>query len=168
MALTDAEARARAEATVRAYCGWHVAPEKDETLTLDGSGNGALLLPSLHVVDVVSITENGTLLDPTDYAWSQAGMVRRFPATWRVDAQGRWTGNLRAVVVEVVHGFTDWPLDVLAVIDRLVVRATAGVGVLSQVGAVAYATGQDGVPLSDSLSTADRDALAPYLLPFRP
>ena len=169
MALTEGEARARAEATVRAHCGWHVAPVKDETITLDGPGTGALLLPSLHVVDVLTITEDGAELTPAiDYSWSVSGAVRRYPESWRVDSQGRWTGNFRAVVVELTHGFDQWPLDVLAVIDRLVARAMSGAGVLSQVGAVSFATGQDGLPLSDSLSTTDKAALGPYVLPFRP
>jgi hypothetical protein len=169
VALTEEEARARAEATVRAYCGWHIAPVKDETLTLDGPGTGTLMLPSLHVLDVLSITEDEILLTPLDYAWSQAGMVRRFASgCWQVDRQPRWTGNFRAVVVEITHGFTDWPPDVLVVIDRLVARAVSGAGVLSQVGAVSYATGQDGLPLSDTLSSADTAPLARYLLPFRP
>ena len=70
---------AQAEAMVRAWCGWHIAPERDEVLTLDGPGGAHLTLPSLHVVDVASVVENGELLDPANglYTWSAAGIITK-------------------------------------------------------------------------------------------
>lgn len=168
MAPTDEEARARAEATVRAYCGWHIAPEQDDDITLDGPGSGALLLPSLRVVAVTSVTEDGVVLDPSAYSWSATGLLRRCPAGWVVWQQPRWTDSLRGVQVAFTHGYTEWPAEVLAVLDRLVARAGAGLSTLTQVGAVQYAMGSDGLPAADTLSSADAAVLAPYRLPFRP
>ena len=38
-----------AQAAVRAYCGWHIAPSLSETLVLDGTGARAFILPTLHL-----------------------------------------------------------------------------------------------------------------------
>lgn len=166
-----ADAQARAEATVRAWCGWHVAPERSEVLTLDGPGGPTLVLPSLHVVDIASITEGGVVLDPAAYSWSAAGMVRRhhvtvydeYPSHW----PPVWTDAYRAVVVDLTHGFTEMPADVQGVIDRLAARTGLG-GNLAQVGAVRYAVGADGLPVSETLTPADEAVLAPYRLPKLP
>ena len=45
----DAAAVRAAGAAVRGYCGWHVAPEVEQTITLDGTGGPTLVLPSLLV-----------------------------------------------------------------------------------------------------------------------
>jgi len=168
-----ADATAQAEAQVRAYCGWHIAPEVADTLTLDGPGTGTLVLPSLHVVAIDAITEDGTVLDPTVYQWSQAGIVRRgAPGNgawcWTVSNQYRWTGNLQGLTVELDHGYEEWPLDVQSVIDRVAARAAEGASVLTQVGAVAYATDSDGMPAGGSLSSSDRAVLSRYKIPYRP
>ncbi|MFF1820390.1 hypothetical protein ACFVWG_24000 [Kribbella sp. NPDC058245] len=160
MPLTPAEATARAEADVRAYCGWHIAPAKTETLTLDGPGGALLVLPSLRVSSVASVTDNATQLDPAGFAWSAAGVVR---LTGRA-----WTEALRGVTVTLTHGYAEMPLDVTAVIERLAARAVDGSSLYSQVGAVAYASGEDGLPASGSLTTLDRMVLDRYRLPPRP
>lgn len=170
MALTEAQATARAEAAVRAYCGWHVAPETDALLTLDGPGSPVLLLPSLHVTAVASVAENGELVDPADYSWSASGVVRRSRsaltiATW---SGSGWTDALRGVTVAFTHGYQEWPLEVQAVVERLAARALEGATVLTQVGSVSYATGEDGLPIGGTLSSVDRAVLDRYKLPPRP
>lgn len=160
MPLTPAEATARAEAEVRAYCGWHIAPEKTETLTLDGPGGTLLVLPSLRVSAVTSLADNGTQLDPAGFAWSAAGVVRRTGNTW--------AEALRGITVTLTHGYPDMPLDVTAVIERLAARAQDGPSLYSQVGAVSYASGEDGLPASGSLTLLDRMVLDRYRLPPRP
>lgn len=159
-----ADAQARAEATVRAWCGWHVAPERSEVLVLDGPGTTTLVLPSLYVVDIASITEDGVVLDPSHYSWSAAGMVRRLQADYY---HWGWSNAYRSLQVDLTHGFTEWPADVQGVIDRLAAR-TGISGNLAQVGAVRYAVGADGLPVSETLTPADEAALAPYKLPPRP
>jgi hypothetical protein len=63
----DEDAWAATVAEVRAFCGWHIAPEVTETLTLDGPGGYVLVLPTLHLVDLVSVTNDGTAI--TDPEW---------------------------------------------------------------------------------------------------
>jgi hypothetical protein len=171
MALTEADALTRAEASVRAYLGWHLAPEKTETLTLDGPGGPVLLLPTLRVSELVSITEEDRLVPVDDYEWSESGVVRRGRASSYSAWGASWTSRLRGVQVELTHGFPEMPLDVTAIIERLAARASEaskGSALLQQVGQVAYATGEDGAPLSGSLSSLDRQVLGRYKLPPRP
>lgn len=168
MPLSQADATARAEAEVRAYCGWHIAPQREDTLTLDGPGGPLLVLPSLHVVSVASVAENGTELAPEGYAWSAAGVLRRTSSAYSWGSCGGWTDEFRAVVVTLTHGYAEMPLDVQAVIDRLASRSMADPSQYSQVGAVAYATGADGLPASGSLTELDRMVLDRYRLPPRP
>lgn len=162
-------------ALVRLYCGWHVAPEQDDTLVMDGPGASTLILPSLHVVDLTAITEDGVLLDPTAYSWSSAGIVRRGDTSWWMTSPywrgcgPRWTANLRGLEVELTHGYTDWPPEVMGVIERLTARANADDTVLAQVGGVRYATDADGMPVSGaSVTDVDRHILDAYRLPELP
>lgn len=173
--LTEEEALSRAEAAVRSYCGWHVAPSTTETLVLDGPGASVLLLPSLHVTDVESIEERGTLVDPASYEWSESGAVRRVSGglleSWGSWRGPRWTRAYRGLAVRLTHGYAEMPLDVLAIIERLADRAIAsseGAGTLSAVGAVSFATGSDGLPIGGSLTETELGVLARYKLPPRP
>lgn len=168
MPLSQADATARAEAEVRAYCGWHIAPQREDTLTLDGPGGPLLVLPSLHVVSVASVAENGTEVDPEGYAWSAAGVVRRTSSSLSWSSTGGWTDTYRGIVVTLTHGYADMPLDVQSVIDRLAARSVDDPSQYSQVGSVAYATGADGLPASGSLTALDRAVLDRYRLPPRP
>lgn len=163
MPLSEADALARAEAEVRAYCGWHIAPSRDETFALDGSDANVLMLPTLHMTDLLSLSvDDQTVEVSDDIEWSVAGYIRRGAA---------WTSRLRGVVVEITHGYDELPLDVTAVIERVSVRArelSESSQVLSQVGQVRYAVGVDGLRNVPLLSEADRFVLDRYRIPPRP
>lgn len=168
MALTEEEARAQAEAEVRAYCGWHITPLVTETLTVDGSGNRSQMLPTLHLVNVTAVTDGDTVLTvglgpSSDVEWSHNGYLRF--NTWQ--HHRKFTERLQGVTADVVHGYADWPLDVLAVVRRLTQRALDSdeAGTLAQVGQVRYATGSDGLPATGTLTDLDRNVLDRYRLP---
>jgi hypothetical protein len=112
---------AQASAAVRNYCGWHVAPKIQQTWQLDGLGVIALRLPTLELVDLLSVSNEGTPLDPATVQWSHDGYLRRI-ATGCGYSDGYWTTAYRGVIVEAVHGF-----DLAAVGDltALVVSMTA-------------------------------------------
>jgi hypothetical protein len=165
--LSQADATARAEAEVRAYCGWHIAPVRTDNLTLDGPGGPLLVLPTLRVVSVASVAENGTTLGPEGYAWSAAGVLRRTSSSLSWSSWRGWTDALRGIAVSLTHGYDAMPLDVTAVIERLAARGME-TQLYSQVGAVAYATGEDGLPATGSLTSLDRMVLDRYRLPPRP
>ena len=148
-----------AQASVRAYCGWHIAPSMTQTMTLDSEGGSTLMLPSLHVTDVSSITADGEdLADKAD--WSVDGMIRL--------RSGRFPDRFRAVQVTFTHGFeiNEVP-DVSSIILSLARRAAAGPGVIASQSAngssVSYLTA-GGAPLSTPLLQIEKDALGPYKL----
>lgn len=117
-----------AEAAVRSYCGWHIAPVIEEDLILDGTGTGTVFVKSLHLVDVTAAENDGTVLDPLTLEWSESGFVR---------IDGLWTDKLRAVTLTVEHGFEEVP-DVAEIVRAVAARATASpTGVVrEQAGAV--------------------------------
>lgn len=175
-ALTEEQATDRALAAVRAYVGWHLAPATSETLTLDGPGAPVLLLPTLRVTELASITEEGNLVAEDSYEWSATGVVRRRrtgPTLYGSSTYfgPSWTSRFRGLEVTLTHGYDVMPPEVSSIVDRLAARAlegSTGSAVLTQVGQVAYATGEDGLPVTDTLSSLDRGVLDRYKLPARP
>lgn len=105
-AFSDDEALAAASERLRDHCGWHIAPVVTETITLDGPGGTLLLLPSLRVVDVHSVTNDGVAV--TDFEWSAKGWIR-----------GSWTSRARGIVVNLTHGFDDCPAAIRSIASRM-------------------------------------------------
>lgn len=107
-----------AQAAVRSYCGWHVAPIIEETLTVDGSGTRRILLPTKHLLAVTEVNETiqGQTLQVTDYTWSMAGILKRDDKPF--------TDNYRSVTVTIKHGWNpeDVP-DIQALIIQMARRA---------------------------------------------
>ena len=98
-----------AGALVRGACQWHVAPSVETTLVLDTEGGRVLLLPSLHVTEILSVTDGaGTVLD--GWTWSASGMLERTTP---------WPSGFRAVHVRLRHGLDKVPADLAAVVADL-------------------------------------------------
>lgn len=96
------------------YCGWHVTPERVDVLTLDGPGGRLLRLPTLRLVELTAISENGVALDVDELCVSPLGMVSK-------KYGGCWASNFGAIEVTMTHGFDDAPdfdAAVLSAIDR--------------------------------------------------
>lgn len=168
MALDETQARERAEAEVRAFCGWHVAPTKREVLVLDGEGTRTVFLPTLRLTELHSLSVNGTPVDLATVQWSPTGIVRYgYAPTSGWDGYQFTRGQLGGVEADVTHGWETWPLEVLSVVDRLAARTVADPGNLVQVGQVRVGVGQDGLPLGGTLTDVDRDVLLRYRIPGR-
>ena len=152
-----------ANAEVRRYCGWHIAPVVTEQLVLDGSGGNILLLPTQKLVSLNSVfiedeeipldrfhysPDRGTL-DYSGWFWP------RFPV-----------GSIR---LNMTHGYDldDVP-DVVAVISAVATRArTTPAGVVSQTVAgasVSYATDRTGAALTVGLLGSEAATLNPFRL----
>jgi hypothetical protein len=97
----------------RGAVGHLVTLVTDEVVTLDGNGRESLLLPVWPTVAVAGVLLDGQeVVDGTDFAWSDAGMLRRLGGE-------RWPDRLRCVQVTYTHGWTDVPEDIQeAVIDQ--------------------------------------------------
>lgn len=146
---------AQAEARVRSYCGWHIAPSVTETRTLYGRGRN-LFLPSRYVTAIVSVTDAATPV-PVD-TWT----LRDDAYLERADGYADWPKRT-PVVVEFTHGYPETPADVQQVVHDMVNRALDSVkspGLSrKRVGDVdrAWLAGEK-VTLTDD----NRDALSPY------
>lgn len=144
-------------AAVRRYCGWHITPEQDDTFVLDGTGGHFLLLPSAHVVDVTAITNDGTVIDPLDAQWSDAGIVK---------INGRWTDKLRGVTIDVTHGWADGAVPDIAMQVVLIaarVAASPRGETITAIGGVSVQLAATGL----ALTPAEQLALAPYCVAGR-
>lgn len=118
----------QASAAVRRYCGWHISPVIDEQLIVDGSGGRALGLPTLRLLDVLSVYEPGAVVvsNPplpeeqvslADLDWSVSGWLSRVTP---------WTDRERGVWVTARHGFEPVEVpDLAAVVCIVAARAAA-------------------------------------------
>jgi hypothetical protein len=82
---------------IRRYCGWHITPVRDETLTLDGPGGRELALPTMRILTDPTITQLGTVVDATTYDWSELGEVEL--------RYGCWSSRKRSIVAAFSHGY---------------------------------------------------------------
>lgn len=125
---------------VNRYCGWHVVGERTETLTVDGTGETTVHLPTLRLVEVVEVVEDSwsggeltttTRSAPADYTWSVHGIVER--------RTGCWTRERRGVHVTCTHGF-EVADALLGVVIAAAVRhaSTPDGNALSRVGDISY------------------------------
>jgi hypothetical protein len=152
--LTPIEA---AQAAVRGYCGWHVAPVVTETLTLDGHGDKRLLLPSLMVKEIFDVTVDGKLMDLADLEWSADGMLKL--------KSGYFPNKYRSVVVTLEHGFE--PEEVSHIVQQIADRI-----ILAPDAAAVFARVSTGDRSMDYRATAgsigllglERDMLEPFKL----
>jgi hypothetical protein len=151
-----------ASAGVRRWCGWHIAPVLEETLTGDGPAGRLLLLPTGRLLAVLEASDAGTVLDVSGVDFSRSGMVElpRTSGTW-------WSGRLGAVSVRVRHGYdlADVP-DVAQIVKQLTANALASPmgATREQAGtvSVAWATTAPGVSGGLSLLQRDMDILAAF------
>jgi hypothetical protein len=152
-ALSDDDRLDQAEALVRDWCGWHIAPSKTETITVDGSGVDSLVLPTKYLTAVTSVTEDGVALtEGVNFRWSQAGVI------YRID-WCRFTRKRQAVVVEFSHGYASPPVAVQsAIADLATTMDTTDAGLIRnrQVGQV-----------TEGYSPASTDPILSRLEPYR-
>lgn len=152
-----------AQAAVRHYCGWHIAPSVTETIVVNASGGKALALPSKHVTALTSVLV-GTTDVTASVAWSQAGTI--------VLTSGFWPDLPGSVHVTITHGWDiDEVPDVAAIILAVARRARTSPGAIAAQSvngaSVSFAT-SGGAPLGVPLMRAEMEALAPYRLGARP
>lgn len=108
-------------AGLRRYCGWHVTPViTGHTVRLDGPGAALLTLPTLQLVELTALTENGADALPSAIWAAADGHPRRAQVA---NTSGWWCGGLGSVSATMSHGFTedaaaDWRLAVMRAVER--------------------------------------------------
>lgn len=109
--FTDEQVDA-AVAAVRRAAQWHIAPEQEDTVTLDVECRESFLrLPTRHLVSVEEIRDLDAteIIDPDDYRVSlNLGQVKRGAAYW--------PSGYAAVEVDITHGYEETPPDLFAII----------------------------------------------------
>ncbi len=153
-----ASPREAAEAAVRAWCGWHVSPVIEETLTLDGNGTNRIVLPSNMVHAVNELLVDGMPVE--GFSFSRDGWVQ-LPAGCLTP---RRPGCITAVIT---HGW-DYVPDVQKVIGDFTARAAMGTpsNIASQRAGtqyVAYAT-HNGEATGGGLLSTEKALLEKYKL----
>jgi len=155
----------QATADVRRYCQWHVTPSiANDSVTLDGSGNGTQILPSLHVTAITSVTYDGTLLTADDYTWSPIGVIEYVPRGPYFANVCHWSSGLGKVVVVMTHGFDEAP-DLAGVILALASRSIGNPNRLTRTQAGPFA---DQYEVGSGFTASELATLDRYRLPPRP
>lgn len=101
----------------RRFCGWHVSPvREDEVVEVDGPGGRVLSLPTLNLIELSTVVENGSAVDVLNLDVSRRkGTVEKYP-------YGCWTSRAGGITVTMTHGFTeaeaaDWRRAVIDLVD---------------------------------------------------
>ncbi|MGA5467171.1 hypothetical protein [Mycobacterium sp. NPDC050041] len=110
-------------ATARRFCGWHVAPVQSDVVKRDGDGGRLLRLPTLRLVTLTSVIENGVdITADVVESGDAAGCLYKA-------AGGRWCRGIANITVSFTHGFDDAPdfdAALLSWIDRTSFAAGGG------------------------------------------
>lgn len=156
LTATEDDRLEQAEAMVRGYCGWHIAPSRTETVTLYPDGSGQMALPSLYVTGVASVTETGyPALLSTDYRWYPHGEILRIQPWY-------WNTRTGGVDVTFTHGYQDPPADVTAVVQALAQRLVANTA-----GLKSKTVGPFSETYSTELLSLEKATLSRYRIPSR-
>ena len=116
---TTAQLLASALAAARRYCGWHVNPVRvDDEVTVDGTGGWVLSLPTMNLLSVREVDEDGITWGPEELR------ISRTRGTVTKRSGGRWTAAYGAVTAVMTHGFTnaeaaEWRQGVLRLTDLM-------------------------------------------------
>ena len=147
---------AAASAAIRSFCGWHVAPALDCSITLDGEA-GDIWLPTCALNSVASATVNGAEVEVAGH--NRRGRVRLASKTCGL-------GN---VTVDYNAGFdSDIAPDLVSIVAKRVVAEVAltTYGVASE-SAGGVSISYSGTALSDSGGTYLPDDVRQALMPYK-
>lgn len=128
--------------TARQYCGWAVTPViTDDAVTLDGPGSRILTLPTRKLVELISISENGTPLSLDSVSVAPGGPPGRSrPVVVRKESGDWWGSRYQSIDVVMTHGYleaeaADWRYAVLSMVDEMAqmqMSGTSSPGIVSK------------------------------------
>lgn len=104
----DAEVVTQAGEAIRNACGWHIAPELTETLTVDSAGGTRLYLKTKLLTNVTAVRDvtNGGSTILTGWTFNRLGRLTR---------RSGWPCDGHTLEVDVVHGYEECPVELLGV-----------------------------------------------------
>lgn len=103
-------------AAARRYCGWYVSPvQTDVDITLDGPGGRVLSLPTLNLLSVSSVDDDGIAYVTADLRASRRGLVTK-------RQRGHWSPHYGSITATITHGLTeaeaaDWRAAIVKIVD---------------------------------------------------
>lgn len=142
-------------ATVRSYCGWHIAPSETDTLSVWSHDGCSVFLPTLNLTAVTSVVQDAVTLSPSTYTFESFGVIKAAPGT-------RFSTTSR-VTVAFTHGYSETPADVKDVALGLAQRSISdNRGMVPRVGAGASVVVMENY--GPQLGEGDKAKLDPYAL----
>jgi hypothetical protein len=102
---------------IRSYCGWHIAPVVEETVTFYGNGTAGWILPTLRLVSVESLTVDGAEWDADWYTVRPSGVI---------EPRYRFHYRESDVSVTFTHGYGSCPPELEAVAESKIGKLAAG------------------------------------------
>lgn len=103
-----------AAGSVRAECGWHIAPSVEQTIAVRTGGSATVLLPSLRVTAVTAVTDrNGAAVNGWE-AWSNG--ILEVPSGGFPDV----------VEITYTHGYDACPPELLPIIAERAAAQASG------------------------------------------
>lgn len=155
----DTQLRA-ASTAIRNYCGWHIFPVIESSVTLPGKRwRSEIVLPTNKLISITSILDGGTLVSSTVYAdlWYPDGIIEYFPWTWGSRTKVTFT-----------HGFDVAPEDLtdltLIMAARSLVSPTGAVREQVMQSNVAWTQGGSNAAGGTYLLQHEKNGLAYYKL----
>lgn len=134
---------------VRDLCGWHIWPEREETLSIRSTGDREIFLPTKHVTEVLAIRVGETDVEVSEDEWSYEGIIV-LPHAPRPG---------RRIHVTVRHGYPSAPT-VVAIIKALLERGiSASQGI--KVGGISVNATSGLTPQSSEWRLLDQWKLGP-------
>lgn len=134
-------------ASIRSYCGWHIAPEL--SCSWIGEATGKIVRLPAMAVEVEEVRVSGHALDESAYEWTQQGLIRLHtcaPQAWR------------SVEVDFLAG-VDVATEIGAVVAQIASNAiVARPGVAEEhAGQVGMTFNQTGTGITGGVSILSRD-----------
>lgn len=122
LTITDTAEATRAiegaTAAIQRYCNQYLAEVVGDVVTFRTAWQNLLILPEQPVTAVASVVESAvTLVNDTDYVWSDSGIIYRTPRGQR------WPADFGTVVVTYSHGYATIPQIIREVCIRSASRA---------------------------------------------
>lgn len=148
--VPDSLLQAAAEA-VRTEAGWHIAPQITETVEVETYKNRIAVLPTLRVSKIIAV-RNADTGDELD-GWrinKRTGILKKRSGYWP-----------EVIEVELEHGFTKCPPELLTIISERIARGKAG-------NVTQESLASRSVRFSDSYDSAGVSILNKYSLAARP
>lgn len=135
--------------TLRDLAGWHIWPVREETVTVDTTGDPTVFLPTLRLLEVRKVTADNIEVPLETIEWSESGMLR---------LKTRPRKGFRRVTATILHGFETTPLAAVAM--QMAARAHQPATNM-QVGGISVGAPGALTPYSSEWRLLDRYKLGP-------